>query len=148
VTRGVPQLSSPRRTRASLEGVRRLLVLVAALGAVLALALAPAAGGAPGPPCTTSVAWRTTLYKPVATHATVRTERRLGTGTLVSCRITNGDVVTARVAAPLRRPVFAVRGLRARVAVALRSRTRTTLYVSTAPMTDAERGVLRRLRGR
>jgi hypothetical protein len=75
---------------------------------------------------------------------------RLGTGAIVTCHTTNtagGGGYAARPDPAVVRSVYAVRGLRPQVAVALRS-ANPALYVSQAAPTAAERKVLDRLRGR
>jgi hypothetical protein len=134
--------------------MRRLLVTAAALGAVLLVV--PAAGApAAGAPCATQVSWQGARYKAVATQARIPLGRRLGTGRLIRCFTTNTGVgaTGVRAAGPsgavLRRTVYAVRGLRPQVAVALRGRDRASLYVSrTTRASAAELRVLARLRGR
>jgi hypothetical protein len=125
--------------------VRALALLLAVAG----LAGMPAASGAAA--CSTRLMFHATPYKPVAVHGTLMAGRRVGTATLVSCRTTNpppGYGVATRGGDVTRRlPVYAVPGVRSQVAVAGRSPTRTTLYVSRATPTAAERAVLARLRG-
>src|SRR5919199_1501885 len=103
--------------------MRRAIAVAVALAALAAM---PAS--APGAVCPVPVrlVFHATPYKPVATRATVPLGRRLGTGTIVTCRTTN---------------------VPPGVAVALRGRTRRSLYVSRATPTAAERAVLARLRG-
>ena len=132
--------------------MRRAIAIAVALAALAAM---PASS--PGAVCPVPVrlVFHATPYKPVATRATVPLGRRLGTGTIVTCRTTNvppgyaAAAPRARSGDPAtRRPsVYAVPGLRPQVAVALRGRTRTSLYVSRATPTAAERAVLARLRG-
>jgi hypothetical protein len=129
--------------------MRRATATAAALGAVLLLF--PAAGPATGGRCPDVVAWRATSYKAVATHADLPLGRMLGKGTLrSSCRTTNGVTTGGeRGAAPgitVKRRLYAVDGLRPRVAVATPGR-RPALYVSRTPATASELRVLRRLRG-
>jgi len=115
--------------------------------AVALLAAAPAASGSAV--CSTHLTWHGAAYRAVPTAAgSVRAGRALGTGTLRTCSTTNAPPgYAARIAADaLVRPVYAVPGLRSSVAVALKSRTRTTLYVSHATPTAAERAILARLR--
>ena len=116
--------------------MRRALATAAA-----AAVLIPA--GSAGAQCTPDVAWHTTRYKPVATRARVPVDRRLGLGVIVGCSITRG---AARQGGLRRVSVYAVRGVRPSVAVALRP-SKPALYVSSARPTAAERRVLARLRG-
>ena len=122
----------------------------AALAVVLAvLAVAPAASGSVV--CSTHLTWHATAYRAAAVGTTLRVGRALGNGTLHTCSTTNAAPpgYAARVGTDsLVRPVFAVPGVRSTVAVALKSRTRNTLYVSRARPTAAERAVLARLRHR
>jgi hypothetical protein len=132
--------------------MRRAIAVAVALAA---LAAVPA--GSQGAVCSVPVrlVWDATTYKPVATRGTVPLGRRLGTGTLVTCRVTNVPPGYAAAAGPRARgydvtrrlSVYAVSGIRPQVALALRGRTRTSLYVSPARPTAAERAVLARLRG-
>src|SRR5436190_19537239 len=115
--------------------MRRAIAMAAAAAALL-----PATSA--GAQCTPSVAWHTTRYEAVATRAHVPLDRRLGLGAFVGCGITRG---TARLVP--RVSVYAVRGVRPRVAIALRP-SKPALYVSNARPTAAERRVLDRLRGR
>jgi hypothetical protein len=124
--------------------MRRAIATAAALGAVIAPA---AVGPAAGAGCTATVAWHATRYKPVATHARLPLGRRLGTGMMLSCSTTNPPPGYGIPAAGVRRAVFAVDGLRPRVAVALRG-AKPTLWVSRTRATPAELRVLARLRGR
>jgi hypothetical protein len=117
--------------------------------ALVVLAVAPAASG--GAVCSTHLTWHAASYRAVSTAGSVKPGRALGNGTLHTCSTTNLPPGyagrSARVGADaLVRPVFAVAGVRSQVAVALKSRTRTTLYVSRATPTAAERAVLSRLR--
>jgi hypothetical protein len=101
--------------------------------------------------CSTHLTWHATSYRAVSTAGSVKAGRALGNGTLHTCSTTNlppGYAArSARVAAgSLVRPVFAVPGVRSKIAVALKSRTKTTLYVSRATPTAAERAVLKKLR--
>jgi Family of unknown function (DUF6281) len=105
-------------------------------------ALLPA--GSAGAQCTQRLTWQATRYKPVVTRAPVPVGHRLGRGTLVGCSVTRG---TARQGGVRRVSVYAVRGVRSQVAVALRP-AKPALYVSNARATAAERRVLDRLRGR
>src|SRR3954469_13800693 len=116
--------------------MRHAIATVAALAA-----LAPA--GSAAAQCNPSVAFHTTRYKPVATRARVPAGRRLGLGALVGGSITHGAGrgVLRRVS------VYAVRGVRPQVAIALRP-SKPALYVSSVRATAAERRVLNRLRGR
>jgi hypothetical protein len=119
--------------------MRRALPLAAA---VAVLALVPAGGA--GAQCTSSLAWHTTRYQPVATSAPVPLDRRLGTGVLIRCgvpRAVGPGQVIPRVS------VYAIRGVRPQVALALRP-AKPVLYVSKATPTAAERRVLDRLRAR
>ena len=114
-----------------------------AIATVAALAALAPAGSAGAAQCNPSVAFHTTRYKPVATRAHVPVGRRLGLGAIVGCSITRG---TSRDA--LRRvSVYAVRGVRPKVAIALRP-SKPALYVSSVRATAAVRRVLNRLRGR
>jgi hypothetical protein len=122
---------------------------VAVAVALVVLAAAPTASGSAV--CSTHLTWHATSYRAVATARSIKAGSALGNGTLHTCATTNlppgyaGH--SARVAADsLVRPVYAVPGVRSQVAVALKSRTRTTLYVSRATATAAERAVLARLR--
>jgi hypothetical protein len=124
--------------------MRRAIVIAAALAAVAVPAAAVPASGAG---CVTTVAWHATRYKHVATTALVPLGRRRGTGTLVRCATTSTDPYAPSAGATARRSVYAVPGVRTKVAVALRA-ARPALYVSTAAPTAAERRVLNRLRGR
>jgi hypothetical protein len=117
--------------------------------ALVVLAAAPAASG--GAVCSTHLTWHAASYRAVSTAGSVKAGRALGNGTLHTCSTTNLPPGyagrSARVGAgALVRPVFAVPGVRAKVAVALKSRTRTTLYVSRATPTAAERAALSRMR--
>src|SRR4051812_3924582 len=117
--------------------MRRALALAAALAVLL-----PA--GSAGAQCASSLAWRTTRYKPVATRALVPLDRRLGTGVIIRCgypRAAGPGQVVPRVS------VYAVRGVRPQVALGLRP-SKPVLYVSNARPTAAEQRVLDRLRGR
>jgi Family of unknown function (DUF6281) len=107
--------------------------------AAAAAALLPA--GSAGAQCTPSVAWHTTRYKAVATRAHVPVDRRLGLGAIIGCSITRGTAPgqVRRVS------VYAVRGVRPQVAIALRP-SKPALYVSAVRATAAERRVLDRLR--
>jgi Family of unknown function (DUF6281) len=122
----------------------RSLAIVAALAA---LAVAPVAVPASGAGCVTTVAWHATHYKHVATTARFPLGPRLGTGTRVRCATTSTDPYAPSTGATARRSVYAVPGVRTKVAVALRAAT-PLLYVSSAAPTAAERRVLNRLRGR
>jgi hypothetical protein len=126
--------------------MRRAIVTVAALVALAApaIAIAPASAGSAAVQCTRQLAWHTTRYKPVATRATIPVSRRLGLGIMVGCFTTRGTAL--RIPVP-RVPVYAVRGVRSTVAVALRP-SKPALYVSNVAPTTAERAVLARLRGR
>jgi hypothetical protein len=114
--------------------MRRALVLAAAVAV-----LAPA--GSAGAQCTPSLAWHTTRYKPVVTRARIPLDRRLGTGVIIRCGVPRAAQVVPRVS------VYAIRGVRPRVALALRP-AKPVLYVSNATPTAAERRVLDRLRAR
>jgi hypothetical protein len=124
---------------------------VALAVAIAVLAAAPTASGSAV--CSTHLTWHATAYRAVATTASVKTGPALGNGTLHTCSTTNlppgyPAVRGIRVGSDaLVRPVFSVPGVRSKVAVALKSRTRTTLYVSRATPTAAETAVLKRLRG-
>lgn len=132
--------------------MRRAIAVAVAFAALAALP-----DSSPGAVCPVpvSLVFHATPYKPVATRATVPLGRRVGTGTIVTCRTTNvppgyaaAAAGHARVDPATRRlSVYSVPGLRPQVAVALRGRTRTSLYVSRATPTAAERAVLARLRG-
>jgi hypothetical protein len=106
---------------------------------VTAVALAAASAPAASAGCTASVAWHGTRYKQAATRERVAPGARIGTGTVVPCATTGGGL--RRVG------VYAVPGVRSRVAVAARA-GRPALYLSGARPTAAERRVLDRLRGR
>jgi hypothetical protein len=115
--------------------------------ALVAPAVAPTASGSAV--CSTHLTWHATSYRSAAVSLHLTVGRALGKGTLHTCSTTNvpPGYSSARVGADsLVRPVFAVPGVRSKVAVALKSRTRTTLYVSRATPTAAERAVLARLR--
>src|SRR5690349_19897115 len=112
-------------------------IAVAVALAVLALAPTAASGSAV---CSTHLTWHATAYRAVSTAGSVAAGRALGSGTLHTCSTTNLPPGYAarglRVGSDaLVRPVFAVAGVRSKVAVALKSRTRTTLYVSRATPT-------------
>jgi hypothetical protein len=116
--------------------MRRALALAAAAAVLL-----PA--GSAGAQCASSLAWHTTRYKPVVTRARIPVDRRLGTGVFIRCGV-------PRAAGPGQVPrvsVYAVRGVRPQVALALRP-SKPVLYVSNATATAAERRVLDRLRRR
>jgi hypothetical protein len=118
--------------------MRRALAL-----AVAAAVLLPA--GSAGAQCNTSgLGWRTTRYKPVVTRARIPLDRRLGTGVIIRCSVPRA--AGAARAIP-RVSVYAIRGVRPQVALALRP-SKPVLYVSNARATAAERRVLDRLRGR
>jgi hypothetical protein len=119
---------------------------VALAVALAALAVAPTASGSVV--CSTHLTWNGTSYRSAAVSLHLRAGRALGNGTLHTCSTTNVPPgYAARIGADsLVRPVFAVPGVRSKVALALKSRTRTTLYVSKATPTAAERAVLARLR--
>jgi hypothetical protein len=70
--------------------------------------------------------------------------RRLGRGALVGCTVTRGNAAQGGVR---RVSVYAVRGVRPEVAVALRPE-RPALFLSSTKPTAAERRVLDRMRGR
>jgi len=117
--------------------------------ALVVLAVAPAASGSAA--CSTHLTWHAAAYRAVSTAGSVKAGHALGSGTLHTCSTTNLPPGYAAGAARVRadalvRPVFAVPGVRSKIAVALKSRTRTTLYVSHATPTAAERAVLTRLR--
>jgi hypothetical protein len=122
--------------------MRRAIVTVAALSALAAIA--PASAGGTGLQCRQSLTWHTTRYKPVLTRGSVPVSRRLGLGSLVGCTVTRG---TARRGGVRRVSVYAIRGVRSKVAVALRP-SKPALYVSSTTPTAAERRVLDRMRGR
>src|SRR3954470_23247302 len=118
--------------------------------ALVVLAVAPAASGSAA--CSTHLTWHAAAYRAVSTASSVKAGHALGNGTLHTCSTTNlppgYGARAARVGADaLVRPVYAVPGVRAQVAGALKTRPRTTLYVSRATATAAERAVLARLRG-
>lgn len=115
--------------------MRRALATVAAAAALLPAGIA-------GAQCTPSVAWHTTRYKPVTTRERVPMGPRLGRGVILGCTIMRGRQGGLR-----RVVVYRVRGLRPRVAIALRP-SKPALYVSSATPTAAERRVLDRLRAR
>jgi hypothetical protein len=122
---------------------------IAVAVAFVVLAAAPTASESAV--CSTHLTWHATAYHAVATAGSVKAGRALGNGTLHTCSTTSlppGYAArSARVgAASLVRPVFAVPGVRSKIAVALKSRTRTSLYVSRAAPTAAERAVLKKLR--
>src|SRR4051794_30495122 len=121
--------------------MRRAIATAAVLTAVVALL-----GGAPatGAGCVTQVAWKGVRYKLAVTASGFPTGRRLGTGTVVSCRTTSPGGYSMRAPVAIRRALYAVPGVRAQVAVAVRSRTRASLWVSTTQATAAERAVLNR----
>jgi len=121
--------------------MRRAIVTVTALAALAVIA--PASAGGTAAQCTPSVTFHTTRYKPVVTHAQVPIRQRLGRGALVNCTITRGagDGGVRRVS------VYAVRGVRSTVALALRP-SKPALYVSNVRATAAERRALNRMRGR
>ena len=108
--------------------------------AAAAVALLPA--GSAGAQCTASVAWHTMRYKPVTTRAHVPIGPRLGRGVILGCSITRGRQGGLR-----RVTVYTLRGVRPRVAVALRP-GKPALYGSNATPTAAERRLINRLRGR
>jgi hypothetical protein len=120
--------------------MRRAIVMATALAAI---AIVPATTvGAQR--CTQRLTYRTAQYKAVATRAHVPVTRRLGRGALFGCTVTRGS---ARQGAVRRVRVYAVRGVRSRVAVAVRPE-RPALFLSSTTPTAAERRVLDRLRGR
>jgi uncharacterized protein DUF6281 len=117
--------------------MRRALATAAAAAVLL-----PAGGaGSAGAQCTPRVAWDATRYKLVATRERVPIDRRLGRGVVIRCGIARPTQVVPRVS------VYAVRGVRPSVAIAVRP-SKPVLYVSTATPTAAERRVLDRLRAR
>jgi hypothetical protein len=123
---------------------------VALAVALALLAAAPTASGSAT--CSAHLTWHATSYRAVSTLASVKAGSALGNGTLHTCTappVPPGYAArTAGVAASaLIRPVFAVPGVRSKVAVALKSASRTSLYVSRTTPTAAERAVLKRLRG-
>jgi hypothetical protein len=124
---------------------------IAVAVALVVPAVAPTASGSAV--CSTHLTWHAAAYRAVATPRSPAVGRRLGNGTLHTCSTTNVPPGYAAGAArvgtdALVRPVYAVPGVRSQVAVALKSRTRATLYVSRATPTAAERAVLTRLRNR
>ena len=120
------------------------------MAVVLALAVLATAPAASGATCTASLTFRATRYARVATQGHVNAGRRLGAGSLAACPATTmppGYGVAARGPDAARRmSVYAVAGVRPQVAVALRTAMRTSLYVSRATATAAERAVLAKLR--
>src|SRR5690349_3692236 len=102
--------------------MRRALATAAALAALAAIVAAPAA-------CRQQVSWHAARYKPVTTRAEVPVTRRLGLGTIFGCTTTR-RLGTRRIS------VYAVRGVRTTVAVALRP-SKPALYVSGATPTAA-----------
>ena len=122
--------------------MRRAIVTAAALVALAVIV--PASAGGTAAQCKQSLTWHATRYKPVATSAQVPVRQRLGRGSLFGCTITRG---TARQGGIRRVSVYAVRGVRPKVALALRP-SKPALYVSNTTPTAAERRVLDRLRGR
>jgi hypothetical protein len=123
--------------------MRRAIVMAAAL-AVIPIAPAATAGSVGAQQCTQRLNYRTARYKAVATRAHVPVARRLGRGALIGCTITRA---TAREGGVRRVSVYAVRGVRPEVAVALRPE-RPALFLSSATPTAAERRALDRIRGR
>jgi Family of unknown function (DUF6281) len=128
--------------------MRRLLAIGVLTAAFLTgVASAPAS---PAAVCVAHVGWQSTIYKAVATKADIPVGRRLGTGVVLGCAKTNtsppGYAAEPRVT--VRRPLFAVAGIRTSVAVAMRGSSATRLFVSSAKATPAELRVLNRLRGR
>jgi len=121
--------------------MRRAIAIAAALAA-FAVGTAPA-GSAGAQQCTQRLTYKTTRYKAVATRARVPVGDRLGRGALVGCTVTRGAAGQGGVR---RISVYAVRGVRPKVAVALRP-TRPALFMSSVTPTSAERRVLDRLRG-
>jgi hypothetical protein len=132
--------------------MRRALAILAALGAVFAVASGTATGAA----CSDRLNFGNVAYRSVVTHASIPVGTRLGKGTIrSSCHTTHtatpGGGYSAATAngeprGPIRRVVYAVHGVRPKVAIAVKS-ARTTLFVSrTAPTAD-ELEILRRLRG-
>jgi hypothetical protein len=117
--------------------MRHAIATAAALAALAAIVPA-SAGGAPAP-CRQQVSWHGARYKPVSTRAEVPVARRLGLGTIFGC-------LTTRRIGNRHISVYAVRGVRTTVAVALRP-SKPALYVSHATPTAAERRVLEHLRG-
>ena len=116
--------------------MRRAIATVATLAAVLAPAVANA-----GPQCTARLLWHTTRYKPVPTRASDPLEQRLGRGVIVPCATTRLEPgVVHRIT------IYAVRGVRPSVAIAVRP-SKPALYVSSVQATAAERRVLDRMRG-
>jgi hypothetical protein len=131
--------------------MRRATAVALALAALAAVPAGSQGAVCPGP---SRLMWHAKAYKPVATRATVPLGRRLGTGTLVTCRTTHAPPGYAAAVGPRARAdgttrrlsVYAVPGIRPQVALALRGRTRASLYVSRATPTASERAALARLR--
>jgi hypothetical protein len=122
--------------------MRRAIVMAAAVAA-FGTAIDPA-GSVGAQQCTQRLTYRTVRYKAVATRAHVPVGRRLGRGALVGCTVTRD---TAAQGGVRRVSVYAVRGVRPEVAVALRPE-RPALFLSSTKPTEAERRVLDRMRGR
>jgi hypothetical protein len=121
--------------------MRRAIVIVAALGAVLLTA--PGAPARDTIACGTKLTWNRTAYKQAATHGEIPLGRRLGKGTIFStCRTTR----TAPPGTQVKRVVYAVDGVRTSVAIAIGG-PKPHLYVSARPATADELRVLRRIRG-
>jgi Family of unknown function (DUF6281) len=124
-----------------------MLRALALLLAVAGLAAAPATSGAAA--CSPRLVFRATSYKAVAVHGRLVPGSRVGTATLVGCRTANlppGYAAAAGRDVTRHLSVYAVPGVRAQVAIALKSRAGTTLYVSRTTPTAAERAALARLR--
>jgi hypothetical protein len=116
--------------------MRRAIATAATLAAVFAPATANA-----GPQCSPRLLWHTTRYKPVPTRASIPLDRRLGRGAIVPCATTRLEPgVDHRIT------IYAVRGVRPSVAIAVRP-SKPALYVSSVRATAAERRVLDRMRG-
>jgi len=130
--------------------MRRAIAAAALTGAALVpVAVAPASGAAG---CVSRVAFHGTTYKAVATpsSAQIPLGRRLGTAAVLGCATTNPAPpgYSAAPRATVRRPLFAIDGVRSQIAVAMRGASTTRMFVSTQQATAAEQRVLRRLRGK
>ena len=129
--------------------MRRAIAAAALIGAALVPVAAPASGAAG---CVSRVAFHGTTYKAVATpsSAQIPLGRRLGTAAVLGCATTNPAPpgYSAAPRATVRRPLFAIDGVRSQIAVAMRGASSTRLFVSTGHATAAEQRVLRRLRGK
>ena len=109
-----------------------------ATAVLLAAVLAPPASAVSQ--CLPRIAWHGARYKLVVTSARAPLGPRLdGTGILVACSRTTSAGVVHRIT------VYAVRGVRTRVAIAVRP-GKPALYVSNVTPTAAERRILNRLR--